>query len=140
MTTINNARAAILNRLINSGLVPIDRIDFGGGSIETDGLPIDGVWVRPVVKFAGGGVDSLGGEDVATRRVRSGTLIIQIFAEVGLGEFAADELADQILRLYEGRADRPVYYRDCYLVDVGRDDGWWQKQVNAGFDFDVVCA
>lgn len=139
MTTINAARSAILLRLTQSGLVPLDRIDFGGGSIETDGLPTDGVWVRPVVKFAGGGVDSLGGEDVATRRVRSGTLIVQVFAELGLGEFAADELADQLLRLYEGRADRPVYYRDCYLVDVGRDEAHWQKQVNVGFDYDIVC-
>lgn len=140
MTTINNARAAILNRLVNSGLLPITSIDFGGGSIETEGLPTDSVWVRPVVKFAGGGVDSLGGEDVATRRVRSGTCIIQVFAEVGLGEFAADEMADSILRLYEGRADRPIYYRSCYLQDIGRDDAHWQKNVVIGFDFDVVCA
>ena len=139
MTTINNARAAILNRLINSGLLPITSIDFGGGSIETEGLPTSGVWARPVVKFAGGGIDSLGGEDVATRRVRSGTLIVQVFAELGLGEFAADELADSILRLYENRADRPIYYRSCYLQDVGREDAHWQKNVVIGFDFDVVC-
>lgn len=138
--TLNGARAAILNRLLNAAVVTSDRVDFGDGN-DTAAFkkPSSGRWVRPQIRFNSGRVTTLGGEGVATRRVRGGTIIIQVFSDLSLGEFPADELAETILLLYESRADRPVFYRDCSVRDIGRDESWWQKNVVINFDFDAVC-
>lgn len=136
---INDARAAIWKRIIDSGLVTVDRIDFGDGNQGGFTIPTNGQWIRPTVRMQSGSVQSLGGGDVATRRERRGTIIVQVFSDLQGGEYEADNLANQLLLLFEVQADRPVYYRDFGVVDVGRDDAWWQKNVSGSFDFDTVC-
>ena len=139
MTTINDARALIWNRIVNSGLVTVDRIDFGDGNQGAFVPPTTGRWVRPTIRMAAGGVTSLGGPGVATSRARSGTIIIQVFSDLLGGEYEADQLADSLLRLFEAQGDGPVMYRDFGVVDVGRDEAWWQKNVSGAFTFDIVC-
>lgn len=137
---INGARAAILNRILDSALVAVDRVDFGDGN-DGQGFqkPASGQWIRPQIRFNAGRVDTLGGEGVATRRVRSGTITVQVFSHLNSGGYEADNLAENILLLFESRADRPVFYRDCAVRDIGRDEAWWQKNVVVNFDFDAVC-
>lgn len=133
ITTINQARAAIYERIATLNLPT----DWGDANIEM--TPTADVWIRPSVRFASGGVTSLGGQTVATRRARGGTVIIQVFSPIGQGEEPGDVVTDQLVRLFEGMRDGPIMYRNVAVRDVGRDESWWQSNVTAEFDFEVVC-
>jgi len=136
---INTARVAIYNRIVSSGIVTADRIDDGDLNMTGFVMPTEGVWIRPSIKLSSAGVQTLGGPNVATRRRRGGTTIIQVFSSLGVGEWAGDDVADQLLRLFEAQNDAGVFYRSPYVRDIGRDEAWWQKNVIIPFDFDVVC-
>lgn len=133
ITTINQARSAIYERIATLNLPT----DWGNANFEE--APTADVWIRPSVRFASGGVTSLGGQTVATRRARGGTVIIQVFSQIGQGEEPGDVVTDQLVRLFEAERDGPIMYRNVAVRDVGREESWWQSNVQADFDFDVVC-
>lgn len=133
ITTINQARSAIYERIGTLGLPT----DWGDANFED--TPTADVWIRPSVRFASGGVTSLGGQTVATRRARGGTIIIQVFSQIGQGEEPGDVVTDQLVRLFEGMRDGPIMYSNVAVRDIGREESWWQTNVQAEFDFEVVC-
>lgn len=136
---INDAKALIWNRIITSGLIDTTKIDFSNANQGGFDTPASGLWVRPTVRISSGRVASLGGDGVAKRRERGGVIVIDVFSDLKGGEYEADTLADEFILLFEGQADRPVFYRDFALVDSRRDDAWWLSRVSGSFDFDVVC-
>lgn len=133
MTTINDIRAAIYARVATLGL----ETDWGDANI--DQLPTGTSWIRPSVRFNIGGQQSLGGPNVATRRLRGGTVTVQVFTPLLEGEEPGDVITNQLVLLFEGQRDGPVFYRDVTLRDVGRDESYWQQNVTARFECDVVC-
>lgn len=136
--TPNEARAAIISRINTLGL-PTDMGALNMVEDTSTVTPDDTVWIRPSITFDGGGQESLGGADVATRRVRSGTIIVQIFSQLGAGMVPGDTAANNILLAFEARSDGPIRYTNCGLRDVGRDEPWWQVNFTAAFEYDVVC-
>lgn len=133
MTTVNDARAAIYALINSLGIAT----DWGAANITLS--ESDDVWIRPSVRFGSGSIQTLGGTGVATRRRRGGTIIVQVFSPLGEGEGPGDDVADQLLRLFEAQRSGPVYYRDVALRDIGRDESWWQQNVTVNFEYDVVC-
>ena len=134
MTTINDIRAAVYARIATLAL-PTDWGDANQG----DTPDTTGIWIRPSVRFNVGGQQSLGGQNVATRRLRGGTVTVQVFSPLLTGEEPGDAAANQLLLLFEGQRDGPVFYRDVTVRDVGRNDSHWQQNVTASFEADVVC-
>lgn len=137
MTTPNDARVAIINRL---GALPIvtglsaDLNDNRSYKSVIDGS--DTEWVRLTIQVNDGEQTTLGGPGVQTRHDVAGIATVQVFTEINSGEYLNDLIADTIWREFVKQAgDRPIVYGnsraggDVRVQTVGRDGSWYQQNV-----------
>lgn len=134
--TPNEARAAIINRIIAIGAIPTDRIDFDNG--ETFDIPSTDVpvWARVSIRFNNRNRESLGGRAVSRKYKRVGIATIQVFTPITNGEYGNDIACTAYESgLLDLADDRPLYYGgvpaggDLRIDSVGRDGAWYQQNL-----------
>lgn len=138
--TPNEARAAIINRIIAIGAIPTDQIDFDNG--ETFNIPSTDVniWARVSIRFNNRTRESLGGRTVSRKYKRVGIATIQVFTPVTNGEYdndiACTTYESALLDLTD---DSPLYYGgvpaggDLRIDSAGRDGARYQQNVIVPF-------
>lgn len=143
--TINEARAAIMLRVLNSGLAPTDRIDLGSGgptfNIPDVSVP---VWGRLSVRFNLNPQQTLGGNGVPVKFRRIGIATVQVFTPINNGEYSNDEACQVVESAFiKQTGDTPLQYGgvpaggDIRIESVGRDGVWFQQNVIIPFSFET---
>ncbi|AUR98368.1 tail-completion protein [Vibrio phage 1.250.O._10N.261.55.E11] len=134
--TPNEARAAIILRILSVGSIPDDQIDFDNG--ETFNVPSTDVniWARVSIRFNARNRVSIGGRAVNRKYTRVGIATIQVFTPVTNGEYLNDlTCAEYEAALTDLADDRPLYYGgvpsggDIRIDTVGRDGAWYGQNV-----------
>ena len=134
--TPNEARAALITRILSVGAIPDDQIDFDNG--ETFNVPSTNVsiWARVSIRFNGRNRESMGGRSVSRKYKRVGIATIQVFTPVTDGEYYNDlACAEYEAALTDLADDRPLYYGgtpsggDIRIDTVGRDGAWYGQNV-----------
>lgn len=97
-------------------------------------------WARVVVKHASSNQRSLGvpGQRIFTRR---GVVTVQIFVPAGKqGLVLADRLGKVVADAFEGEETSTgnVWFRNVTYREVGVDNGWFQVNAVAEFEYDAV--
>lgn len=103
-------------------------------------VPASGSWARVTVRHNIGGAATLGGE-VGNRRFRhEGIVTVQVFTEHGNGQVDSDVLATVAMDAFEGEVTSPgrVIFRNVRINEVGLDGQWFQVNVLAEFEYDVI--
>jgi len=103
-------------------------------------IPNSGAWARISVRHNIGGAATLGGE-VGNRRFRhEGLVMVQVFTEHGKGQVDSDTLAEIAKDAFEGEVTSPgrVIFRNVRINEVGLDGQWFQVNVFAEFEYDVI--
>lgn len=144
MTTINDVRVAIINRLSavpGLGGLSVDLNDNRSYKLVVNGS--DTEWVRLTIGATDGQQTTLGGDGVTTRFDTAGLATVQVFTEIGSGEFRNDEIIREIyLEFVKQTGDRPIVYGgrqaggDVRVVSVGRDGAWYQQNIIIPWWFD----
>lgn len=141
--TPNEARAAIILRILAIDAIPQEQIDFDNG--ETFDVPSTdvNVWARVSIRFNNRNRESLGGRTVSRKFKRVGIATIQVFTPVTSGEYLNDlTCADYEAALLDLTDDRPLYYGgvpsggDLRIDTIGRDGPWYQQNVVVPFWID----
>lgn len=97
-------------------------------------------WARITVRHSSGGQRSMGGVGgrVFTHR---GVVTVQVFVPAGKqGLVRADRLGKVALDAFEGEETSAgnVWFRNATYREVGVDNGWFQVNVTAEFEYDLV--
>lgn len=103
-------------------------------------LPDSGPWCRVTVRHFTGGQATLS-NGAGNRRFRyTGTVFVQVYTEHADGMVLADDLADVARRAFEGEVTSPgrVIFRSVRLNEVGHDGQWFQTNVLADFEYDII--
>lgn len=141
--TPNEARSKMMLRLLNSGVIAQDRIDFDNG--ESFNKPTSGAWMRMTIRFNGEVRVNLGGEGVQTKFTEYGIATVQVFTTLNEGEYTNDELARQVRDLFRKKRDDGLYYGgvpaggEVRINTIGRDGAWYGSNVVVPFWFES-CA
>lgn len=93
-------------------------------------------WVRVSIRHNEGSQDSLGG--VGARKFkRGGSVFIQCFTPLDRGRDASDTLADAARDIFEGKTlgTEAVTFTDVIIREIGPDEGWYQTNVEAIFNY-----
>ena len=122
MTTINEAKEAVLSRFVDSWgdttRYVFDNEKFNSG-VE---------WVRVVVRNTGAEQETLGG--VGSRKfLRRATLFVQVFVPVGEGTKNMDALSRQARDIYEGVSFSGVRFPGAGVVRETGSDGTWNRSI-----------
>lgn len=80
--------------------------------------------------------DISSGQVVSFRR--QGVIIIQCFGLASTGDSEALAIADDALKIFEGRHADSVWFRNFRPVDVGPDGAWYQINVTGDYVFDTI--
>ena len=97
-----------------------------------DGSLYNGCWTRFTVVQGAQGMFEVPGNF----RLQ-GTIIVQIFCKIKLGNKDALELADYIADKFKpGQVYGILNNKDIQIVKVGRDRNWWQVNVVIDFESD----
>lgn len=95
-------------------------------------------WARVLVKHNVSGQTSLG-EENGRRFTRRGIVIVQVFTPAGKrGLLTGDRLGKVALDAFEGEESGDVWFRDAVQREIGVDGAWYQTNVTAEFQYDVV--
>jgi hypothetical protein len=95
-------------------------------------------WARIVVKHTLGSQRSLG-EKPNRRFQRDGIVLVQVFVPAAKrGLVTGDRLGNVALDAFEGEESGDVWFRDAVLAEIGVDGNWYQFNVTATFEYDVV--
>lgn len=143
--TINEARAAIMLRLIGSGFTPEQYTDLGSGgptfNIPDVSVP---VWGRLSVRFNLHPQQTLGGVGVPVKFRRIGIATVQVFTPITSGEYTNDEACQVVESAFiKQTGDTPLQYGgvpaggDIRIESVGRDGVWFQQNVIIPFSFET---
>lgn len=95
-------------------------------------------WVRFNV-IHGDGFQASMGSPSANRFERNGIITVQIFTPQGDNGVSAINLADKILKIYEGVENNGILYYDATVKEVGNDGrGWYQVNVLTSFRYETI--
>lgn len=98
----------------------------------------DTPWVRFNVLHTTGFQSSMG-SPTSNRFERQGIITVQIFTPQGDNTVSATNLANEILKLYEGVENNAIIYFDAYAKEVGNDGrGWYQINVLISFKYEEI--
>lgn len=101
-------------------------------------IPAGAVWLRPTIRHAIGGQDSLQGA-IGQRRFRhAGVLMVQIFTPVGDGMTESDSVVQKFLDYFETLRSSPIWYRNIRAMEVGKDGAAEQVNFVADFEYDNI--
>lgn len=145
--TPNEARAAIINRIIAIGAVPTDQIDFDNGETFDEPSTNVPIWARVSIRFNNRTRASIGGRGVNRKYTRVGIATIQVFTPITSGEYDNDEACTAYESgLLDLADDSPLHYGgvpsggDIRIDSVGRDGAWYQQNVIVPFYVDECIA
>ena len=95
-------------------------------------------WVRFNILHTDGFQASMGSLG-NNRFERRGIITVQIFTPQGDNTVTATNLADEILKLYEGVENNGIIYFDAYAKEVGNDGrGWYQINILTNFKYEEI--
>lgn len=94
-------------------------------------------WVFVSVQHAGGGQESLGGDDGTSRYGLDALLLVQVFAPQGLGRKTADQLAELVMSIFRGARDGSATYRNHRMAEAGNSGPWSQTNVSVGIQYSL---
>lgn len=99
----------------------------------------DVAWVRLNIQHSLGQQTTLGGEN-GRRFTRSGVVTVQVFTPVGEGLVLNDALSKIAHEIFEGgsTAQGSLLFRNVTTREIGVDGAWFQTNVVAEFEYDVV--
>lgn len=124
---------------VNGGVVPV--VEYQNVQPAKSALA-DGnkAWTRVTVKHASGEQRSLGavGNRIFTRH---GVVTVQVFVPAGKqGLVLADRLGKVAADAFEGEETSAgnVWFRNVAYREVGVDNGWFQVNALAEFEYDAV--
>lgn len=99
--------------------------------------PTEANWVRLTIRHNTGTQKSLGG--IGNRKfLRAGIVFVQCFTPENSGATGARTLAAAARTIFEGKTLSPgsISFTDVVVREVGPDEGWYQVNVEAAFDYD----
>ena len=101
--------------------------------------PPEAAWVRfNVVHFPDGEIASFGSPGSNLRRI-DGTVMVEVFSPVNVGEGAADILCDAAAAVYRDvRTQQGLRFGEPSTTNVGPQGGWYKKDVLVPFVRDTV--
>jgi len=101
--------------------------------------PTDAAWVRfNVDHFPVAEIASVGAPGANLRRI-DGTVIIEIFVPINIGEGALDDYADLAAIVFRDvTSQQGLRFGEPSMVNVGPRDGWYKKDVLVPFVRDTV--
>lgn len=135
MTTLNEAREACYLRFTTlfTG-VAAARIAFDNEEFDE---PLDGNWVRLVVRSFVRAQDTLG--KAGNRKFRStASVLLQVYALTNTGVKQLDLLAEEAKNVFEGVSFSGLDFLAGDIRETGPDGKWNQYVVEIEFDFDEI--
>lgn len=102
-------------------------------------VPDDGSWARVTVRHQAGEQATLS-DGIGRRRFRhTGTVFVQIFTPFDDGMVESDELATIAKDAFEGEVTPGrVIFRRVRINEIGQDGQWFQTNVLAEFEYDLI--
>lgn len=101
--------------------------------------PENGAWGRTTVIHTGGQQATLANHQGKRRFRRTGVVTVQLFTPVNDGQVLSDGLVAVVKDAFEGVTTASgVIFRDVTPVEMGKHGGWFQVNVQAGFEYDEV--
>lgn len=100
--------------------------------------PTDIQWIRATVRHAVGNQATLADHGGKRRFKKAGLLMIQCFAPIGDGEYAARALADVFVVKFETVRNSPIWYRNIRMQEIGKEGSTVQVNVMAEFQYDDI--
>ena len=98
--------------------------------------PDTAAWIRAMVRHNIGSRSSLGPQG---RHTQSGIIFVQIFSAVGDGLENNDEYAAALEAAFRGQSTPGgVVFRDVYTREIGESGPWFQSNMTAQFEYDLV--
>lgn len=67
-----------------------------------------------------------------------GLFVVQVFTPIGQGDNQGLTLAEAIKEAFQSITVSGVVFQTPYIVNVGRDDSWWQINVNCPYYADDI--
>jgi hypothetical protein len=131
-TAIQVAFLAVFN-----GVIPIALDNQPFSPPDPDGDDPNIKWARLTVMFINGSQDSLG-RPGNRKFVRSGVLFIQCFTPKGTATSSNDVFCKQCADIFEGERIGVLWFKDTRIVTVGPDGSWYQQNVVADFEYELI--
>jgi hypothetical protein len=115
--------------------VPTDVVKSNLTVVSSDPVVSGEAMVLVQIQHAAGFIAALG-----TRRHRQvGIMSAAVYVEKGRGRIrTAGKIADQALNFFQTQNVPGVSFRDPRIVEVGGDGKWWQVNVLAEFQYDIL--
>lgn len=134
-TTLDEAVQAILNLFVtNWGTTTPYQIEN-----ENFKPPSTGSWVRVWLRHGPSAQVTLG--QVGNRKFeRDGSVLVNVFTNVGAGRGAGDALAKQVRAIFEGKriTDTTIRFFQVPIQEAAPDGKWYQTNVIADFRYTEV--
>lgn len=114
---------------------------FWQGQMYPSPPPVDKAYGRATVLHVAGRQQSLAGEGGARRYGRRGMVVVQVFGPMndGKGLKIAGALAKIVTDTYEGKSSPSgIWFRNVRFNEIGADDGRFQINAYADFQYDEV--
>lgn len=118
--------------------IPATRFKIASGNLDADSAKTPGlILTNNPARFT---ITTLGGEGVCRRRLRTGTIFLQVRvpAEYG-GDTRCIDIAGRLAQLFEGVwQDRPLLYKDIDVRYQGRDNAWFITNTVINYEFEEI--
>lgn len=135
MTTLNEAKQAILNRF--SAMTSLAAADWARDN-ETydpgDRLTPNAPWARVSIRHTSGAQGSLGRPGNRKFNAR-GTVFVQIMTTSDSGTSAGDLLAQETRDIFRGTSFDGLRFTNVDIREVPEGGSWWVTLVEAPFDY-----
>lgn len=140
MTIASTAQARdVMNAMLQDGMPGGIILQFAGDDKLLIPSNPNADWCRVSVNHVLGGQETLASFNGVRRYNRTGTIIVQCFAPLSdRGLTRSEETAEHAVRVYEGKAGAGgIWFRNVRSVEVGANDGWYQFNAIAEFDYSM---
>jgi hypothetical protein len=120
---------------------PIDYEDKPRAPDEEEQIPPKGAtpWLRLQVRHTDGRQATLANDAGCRRFRRYGLYTIQVFSPLGSSLLDPEELSILVVDALEGvRTPHCVFLRNVRMNEIGSDGHWFQVNVMADFEYDVI--
>jgi hypothetical protein len=102
--------------------------------------PTKTAWVRVTVRHDDSTLELIGGTQAGgfNKYQRTGRLTVQVFTPLNEGVEEADTLAQTARDIFEGvtLSSNAIRFNDVIVREIGPDEGWYQFNVEAVFQYD----
>ena len=96
-------------------------------------------WVRLSIQFNDGEQAAIGGETGNKLFRYYGFVFVQVFTRLGTATDDNDELAEDALKVFEGKEIESIWFRNGRVNTIGEsEEKWYQQNVVIEFTFDDI--